>query len=168
MIPAVVAFLIFFPAKLDWTGDWVKMLPGFHAMVNSLTVVTLIAAVISVKKGNIQLHRNFMFTSLFLGILFLLSYIIYHSSVDSVRFGDIDHDGIVDDAELLKAGTSRVIYLVILLSHIVLSIVVVPFVLFAFYYALTNKIDKHKRMVKFTFPVLVVCFGHWSYSLHHD
>lgn len=152
LIPVVVAFLIFFPAKFG-AGGWVKILPAVHALINSLTVFTLLVALLAIKKGNIAVHRSFMFASLFLGILFLVSYILYHSNVPSVKFGDVNHDGVVDDIESAMAGTSRVVYLVILASHILLSILVVPFVLFAFYYALTNQIDRHKRMVKYTFPV---------------
>lgn len=151
-IPLVVAFLIFFPAKFG-AGSWVKLLPAVHAIINSLTVITLLAALLAIKKGNIAVHRSFMFASLLLGVFFLISYILYHSNVPSVKFGDINHDSVVDDAELVTAGTSRVIYLVILASHILLSILVVPFVLFAFYYALTNQITKHKKIVRFTYPV---------------
>lgn len=152
LIPVVVTCLIFFPAKFG-AGDWVKLLPGVHAIINSFTVFTLLAALIAIKKGNTVAHRSFMFASLFLGVLFLVSYILYHSNVPSVKFGDVNHDGVVDEIELAATGTSRVIYLVILASHILLSILVVPFVLFAFYYALTNQIPRHKKMVKFTYPV---------------
>jgi putative membrane protein len=153
LIPLIVAFLIYFPAKLGMAGDWVKFLPGLHATINSLTVLTLGAALIAIKNGKIKMHRSFMFASLFLGVLFLLSYVLYHSSVESVKFGDLNFDGKLSEEELTKAGTSRVVYLVILASHILLSILVVPFVLFAFYYALTNQIDRHKRMVRYTYPV---------------
>ena len=153
LIPLVVAFLIYFPAKLSFAGDWIKLLPGLHATINSMTVLTLGAALIAIKNGNIKIHRSFMFASLFLGVLFLLSYVLYHPSVESVKFGDLNYDGELSDQELLTAGTSRTVYLVILASHILLSILVVPFVLFAFYYALTNQIDRHKKMVKFTYPV---------------
>lgn len=153
LIPLIVAFLIYFPAKLNMAGEWVRILPGLHAVVNSLTVVTLISALIAIKNGNIKVHRQFMFASLGLGVLFLLSYVLYHSSVESVKFGDLNHDGELSENELIEVGTSRVVYLVILASHILLSILVVPFVLFAFYYALTDQIARHKRMVKFTYPV---------------
>ena len=153
LIPVVVAFLILFPAKLQFEGSWVKLLPGFHATINSVTVVTLIAALWSIKKGNIKLHRTFMFASLILGIFFLISYILYHSSQPSVKFGDINHDGMVSELELSQVGSNRMIYLVILASHILLSILVVPFVLLAFYFALTDQVERHKRMVKYTFPV---------------
>ncbi|WP_436516677.1 DUF420 domain-containing protein [Ekhidna sp. To15] len=152
LIPVVVAFLIIFPAKFG-AGDWVKVLPSVHAIINSLTVFTLLAALIAIKKGNMVTHRSFMFASLFLGVLFLVSYILYHSNVPSVKFGDLNHDGLVDEIESAAAGTSRVVYLVILASHILLSILVVPFVLFAFYYALSNQIVRHKKIVKYTYPV---------------
>lgn len=152
LIPLVVAFLIFFPGKLE-VGGWVKLLPGVHAGINSLTVVTLISALLAVKKGNVTLHRQFMFASLILGVFFLISYVLYHSSSPSVKFGDINHDFELSAEELEAVGSSRVVYLVILASHILLSIAVVPFVLFAFYYALTDQIEKHRKVVKFTFPV---------------
>ncbi len=153
LIPLVVAFLILFPTKLPLTGDWIKSLPGVHALINSITVFSLIGALISIKKGNVTAHRSFMFVSLGLGVLFLISYVLYHSSVDSVKFGDLDHDGILSASESEQAGSTRIVYLIILASHILLSILVVPFVLFAFYYALTNQITRHKKMVKYTYPV---------------
>ncbi|MEQ9403718.1 MAG: DUF420 domain-containing protein [Cyclobacteriaceae bacterium] len=153
LIPLVVTFLILFPAKLSFAGEWVKLLPGIHAGINTLTALILVGALIAIRKGNVKLHRTFMFSALFMGVLFLISYIIYHSSVESVKFGDINYDGILDDQERAAVGVSRVIYLVVLASHILLSILVVPFVLLAFFYALTDKIEKHKRMVKYTYPV---------------
>lgn len=153
LIPLVVAFLIFFPAKLSFAGEWVRMLPAVHATINSLTVVLLIAALVAIKNGNVSLHRSFMMTALFMGVLFLVSYILYHSSVESVKFGDLNHDGIVDVDELDAIGSSRLTYLILLASHIILSILVVPFVLLAFYYALTDQLTKHRKMVRFTYPV---------------
>lgn len=153
LIPIVVAFLILFPAKLSFAGDWVKVLPGLHALVNSITVVLLILALVAIKKQNIQLHRNLMFGALFMGVLFLVSYIIYHSSVDTVIYGDVNHDGVLSVEERGSVKMIRGIYLALLLSHILLSILVVPFVLLAFYYALVGKIDRHRKMVKYTYPV---------------
>lgn len=94
-----------------------------------------------------------MSSAFVLGSLFLISYIIYHATIDSTVFGDINGDGIVSEDELAEIGMLRRVYLFVLLSHILLSIVVVPFVLFAFYYSLTDKIEKHKKVVKFTFPI---------------
>lgn len=152
VIPLAVAALILLPQKIN-AGSWVYFLPDLNAVINSLTAVFLVVAVIMVKRGNIAAHRTFMTSGLALGFVFLLSYIIYHASVESVKFGDSNGDGILSEAELIAVNGSRGIYLFFLASHILLSIVVVPFVLFAFYYALSGKVEKHKKIVKFTFPV---------------
>jgi putative membrane protein len=153
IIPLAVAFLIFMPSKIDLFGNWVKLLPTINATINSCTALFLVLAVIMVSKGNIQAHRFFMSIAFVLGAIFLVSYIIYHASVDSTVYGDINGDGNLSPDEELLLGNSRNIYLFVLLSHIILSIVVVPFVLMSFYYSLTDKIAKHKRIVKYTFPI---------------
>lgn len=151
-VPLLVAFLMLFPGKIA-VGEWVEWLPSFHAIINSTSALLLVAALISIKNGKIQLHRTFMFAALLMGVLFLISYVIYHSSTESVKYGDLDHDGIVTELERERAGDSRSIYLLLLASHIFLSIFVVPFVLFAFYFALSGQIEKHKKLVKLTYPI---------------
>ena len=151
-VPLVVAALILLPQKID-AGSWVYFLPDLNAVINSVTTLLLIAAVFMVKRGNIVVHRALMLSALALGFLFLISYIIYHSSASSIKYGDLNVDGILSEAELNKVGGMRTIYLLTLFSHIILSIFVVPFVLFAFYFALTGKIERHKRIVKWTFPI---------------
>ena len=152
VIPLAVAALILLPQKID-AGSWVYFLPDLNAVINSLTSVLLILAFVMIKRGNIAAHRTLMLSGLVLGFIFLLSYIVYHASVDSVKFGDLNADGVLSEAEKLQVGGTRSIYLFFLASHILLSIVVVPFVLFAFYFALSGKIERHKKIVKFTFPV---------------
>lgn len=152
LIPVAVAVLIYLPGKLA-LGDWVKGLPAFNAVVNSLTAVLLISALIAVKNGHVKIHKQVMTTALILGVVFLLSYVLYHASVPSVKFGDLNHDGLLSNLELQQIQGSRTIYLSVLLSHIGLSIVVVPFVLFSFYFSLTGQIDRHKKVVKFSFPI---------------
>lgn len=152
IVPLLVALLLFSPLKLGLAG-WVKMLPSFNAMINSTTTVLLIAAFFAIKAKRIVLHRNLMLTSLTLGALFLVSYILYHSSTATTIFGDIDHNGTLDPSELAQLGNSRLVYLIILLSHIALSFAVVPLVLMAFYFALSDQIDRHKKIVRFTFPI---------------
>lgn len=153
-IPTVVAILLFAP--LNFVIDrqsWITYLPAFNAVVNSITSALLVGAFISIKKQKVELHRNLMLAALLMGTLFLVSYVIYHASTVSTVFGDLDHDGILSAEELALAGNSRAMYLFILLSHIGLSIVVVPFVLLAFYFALSGQIDRHKKIVRYTFPV---------------
>ena len=138
IIPVVVAVLLYLPNKGNM-GDWVKFLPHFNGMLNSTTVVLLLIGYVFIKSGNVSYHKTAMISSFILGSIFLISYIIYHASVPSTSFGG--------DAPL------KHVYYFFLASHILLSIVVVPFVLFAFYYALTGKIDRHKKIVKFTLPI---------------
>ena len=138
LIPIVVAILLFMPNKIDLFGDWAYKLPHFNAIINSLTSFFLILSFYMIKyKKNIKAHQNLNTASFILGSIFLVSYIIYHSSVESTSY----------------QGDQKVIYFSFLISHILLSIVVVPFVLFAFYYSLTKQIEKHKKVVKYTFPI---------------
>ena len=152
-IPVVVAILLFMPAKLELGASWATMLPGLNAVMNSSTALALIAGLIFIKRKNIMAHRLSMMTAFVLGSIFLVSYVLYHSTMEGTKFGDIDHDGIVSATELAAAGFLRNVYFFVLISHILLAIVVVPLVLLAFYFALSNKIERHKKIVKYTYPV---------------
>ncbi|WP_291728381.1 DUF420 domain-containing protein [Bernardetia sp.] len=142
-IPLVVAILLSpsIETKIDF-GFNTRILPHINAVFNSLTSLCLIAGFFAIKSKNIKLHRGLMMTAFVLSSLFLVSYVIYHASVPHTVFGG---EGIVKN-----------IYYVLLGSHILLSIVVVPLVLWAIYFAWTGKIDKHKKIVKWTFPI-------WTY-----
>lgn len=152
-IPVVVAILIFTPQKLALSGGWVDFLPHLNGILNSTTAVLLVIGLIFIKSKNIGYHKLCMSIAFTLGALFLVSYVIYHAAADSTIFGDANFNGTLEESEKEVIGGMRILYLVILLSHIVLAAIVVPFVLFAFYFALTNKIERHKKIVKFTFPI---------------
>ncbi|GAA5022956.1 putative membrane protein YozB [Marivirga lumbricoides] len=154
IVPALVAVLIFAPQKLEGAGDWVYVLPHLNAALNSITSVVLILGLFFILRKNIAAHKTMMSIAFGLGSLFLISYVIYHAAADSTIFGDVNGNGVLEEAE--KTGGimfQRGVYVIILLSHIVLAAIVVPFVLFAFYFALTNRVEKHKKIVKFTFPI---------------
>lgn len=153
VIPLTVALLLFIPGKLSVTGDWNLYLPHINGSINTITSLVLLFGFIMIKRENRELHKKAMITAFFLGVLFLISYILYHSTTSSTIFGDVNHDGILDQDETSLIGSARSIYLLILLSHILLAIVVVPLVLFAYYFALTDRLDKHKRIVRFTLPI---------------
>ena len=153
VIPMAVAILLFKPSELVKAGEWVRFLPTLNAVLNSTTAILLITAVVAVKNGKYTLHRNLMFICLTLGLTFLVSYVIYHSSTQSVIYGDFNANGVLEDFEKKQVGEMRYIYLFVLLSHILLSIVVIPFVLMAFYRALSGRIDLHKKIVRYTFPI---------------
>lgn len=137
-IPLAVAVLLGLPTKLD-LGDWVYVLPDVIGIINTLTALSLIAAFVAVKRKQIDLHKKFNGLAFVLGALFLVCYVIYHASAESTPFGG--------------DGASKYVYFFLLISHIALSIGVVPMVLLAFFYALNGMIDKHKKIVKFTFPI---------------
>ena len=153
IIPLAVAFLLFIPGKLSVSGNWNLYLPHINGSINSITSFVLLFGFIMIKRENRDLHKKAMITAFALGVLFLISYILYHSTTSSTIFGDVNRDGILDSDETALIGSLRSIYLLILLSHILLAIIVVPLVLFAFYFALTDKFDKHKKIVRFTLPV---------------
>lgn len=152
-IPLAVALLLFSPTKLSLEGGWVDFLPHLNGMINSATSLALIAGFIFIKQKKIQYHKTAMMIAFILGALFLVSYVIYHSSAESTVFGDSNGNGILEESEAISIGNMRAVYLVILITHIILAAVVVPFVLLALYYALTDKINKHKKIVRFTFPI---------------
>lgn len=153
VIPLTVALLLFIPGKLSVSGNWNLYLPHINGSINSITSLVLLFGFLMIKKDKQDLHKKAMITAFFLGVLFLISYIMYHSTTSSTIFGDLNRDGILDEDETLLAGSVRSVYLLILLSHILLAIIVVPLILFAFYFALTDKFDKHKRIVRFTLPI---------------
>jgi putative membrane protein len=145
--------LIFSPYKLSIPSYILPIFPLFNAVVNSITTLVLVAALIAIKNERIDIHRNLMLTAFGLGAVFLISYVIYHSSAPGTVFGDIDGNGQLSSSELESVSTSRAIYLFILLSHILLAIGVVPLVLLSLYFAWIQKFDKHRKIVKFAYPI---------------
>jgi putative membrane protein len=139
-IPVAVAVL--FSVKLKDFGIEVtplKFLPPIYATINGLTAVLLIAAVIAIKNGNRKLHENLMKSAIACSVAFLVMYVAYHMTADSTKFGG--------------EGFIKYLYYFILLTHISLSIIVIPLVLIAYVRALAKRFDKHKQITKFTFPI---------------
>jgi putative membrane protein len=153
-IPVVVAVL--FKVKLKDLGFEVTpltFLPPIYAAVNGITAVLLVAAVVAIKKGNRKRHELLMKLAIGCSVLFLGMYVAYHMTSDSVMFGDLNHDGILDLTEKASVGYIRLVYFFILFTHIVLSIVIIPLVLITYVRALASKFDKHKKIAKITFPI---------------
>lgn len=153
VIPLGIALLLFIPSKSDVNSSWVLVLPHLNGVLNSTTAVLLLAGFTFIRKKHINYHKTCMLIAFTLGSMFLVSYIIYHASAPSTVYGDINGDGILDASEKAMLGSMRMIYLIILLSHILLAIVVVPFVLLALFYALSKRFDKHKKIVRYTLPI---------------
>lgn len=154
LIPVVVAIL--FGVKLKDFGYNVaplSFLPPIYATTNGLTAVILIAAVVAIKNGKRKLHELLMTSAIALSVAFLVMYVAYHMTSVSAVFGDSNHNLILEDAEKLSVGSLRVFYLVILITHIILSIVIIPMVLITYVRALAQNFDKHKKISKITFPI---------------
>ncbi len=134
-------------------GFDVHLFAAFNAFVNATIAVLLVAALVAVKNGKYQLHKQIMMAALVLSILFLVSYIAHHLLAGEAKFGDADHDGIVTDAEKAAVGAVRTIYFIILITHIILAAIILPFILFTAYRALTAEFPLHKKLAKITWPL---------------
>jgi putative membrane protein len=140
--------------KLDVDlGFDVHLFAMANAFINATIAVLLVAALVAVKQKNYLLHKQLMMTALVLSVLFLLSYIAHHLFAGEAKFGDTNHDGLVSDAEKLAVGGTRLIYFVILITHIFLAAIILPFILFTAYRALTAEFPAHKKLAKITWPL---------------
>ncbi len=124
-----------------------------NAFINSAVVFLLIAGLATVKNKNFKLHKKIMLAALGLSVLFLVSYICHHLFAGEAVYGDTDGVKGLSDAETATVGNMRTIYLLILFTHIPLAGLALPFILFAAYRALTGEYEKHKKIVRFVFPV---------------
>ncbi|GEO09632.1 DUF420 domain-containing protein [Segetibacter aerophilus] len=140
--------------KLNYhPGFDVHIFAKFNAVINSCVAVLLIVALVAIKNGKYELHRNVMLGAMFLSVLFLVSYIAHHLLAGEAKFGDLNHDGLLDAQEKLQAGSTRVVYLLLLATHIVLAGIILPFILFTAYRALTGEWERHKKLAKYTWPL---------------
>lgn len=134
-------------------GFDVHIFAKINAVINLCVAILLIAALLSVKKKKYDLHKKLMMTAMVLSILFLVSYIAHHLLSGETRFGDVDHDGILSATEKAAVGSSRMIYYIILGTHIPLAGIILPFILLSAYRAFTGEFNKHKKLVRITWPV---------------
>ena len=143
------------------------IIPHSNAVINLATCVVMIWGLRLVRAGNIDGHRRAMLGASVLGLLFLISYVLYHYSGSSAIFGDSNMDGILGEQERNKVNFARPLYLVVLASHLLGAVAVTPFVLGALHYGLTGKIVLHKKTVRIAFPLwlYVTISGLVVYSL---
>ena len=149
---AAVVFLSKYKLNVDLGFD-VHVFAKTNAIINSLVAVLLLAGLFTAKQKKHELHKKIMLTAISLSVLFLLSYIAHHLLAGDTRYGDINHDGIVSLDEKTLAGNLRMVYYFILITHIPLAAIILPFILFTAYRALTGEYDKHKKLVRITWPV---------------
>ncbi|AOC94083.1 hypothetical protein BB050_00946 [Flavobacterium anhuiense] len=140
IIPVVVAIL--FGVKLKDFGvniEPLSFLPPIYATTNGITAVVLVWAVLAIKKGNQKLHERLMTFAIALSVAFLVMYVAYHMTSDSTKYGG--------------EGALRYIYFFILITHILLSIAIIPLVLITYVRALAQRFDRHRKIAKITFPL---------------
>ena len=140
LIPLVVAIL--FSVKLKDFGfdvEPLRFLPPIYATINGITALILIFAVVAIKRGNRLLHERLMTTAIGCSVLFLIMYVAYHMTSDSTSFGG--------------TGNIRYVYFFILITHILLSIAIIPMVLITYVRALAQKFDIHRKIARVTFPI---------------
>ena len=140
IIPVVVAIL--FGVNLRELGYDIKplsFLPPIYASVNAVTALVLVLAFIAIQNKKITLHKRLMQLAVSLSLAFLVMYVAYHMTSDSTKYGG--------------EGFVKYFYYIILITHILMSIIVIPFVLITYVRAITNNIERHKKIAKITFPL---------------
>lgn len=141
IVISVIVFLVVVMMrriKLE-TGIDFSFLPPFHSTLNGLASVTLLGALWFIKQRNVHWHRNLMITAMVLSVLFLLSYVTYHLTTPETPF--------------CKEGAIRYIYFFLLISHIILAAIILPFILFTFIRAITHQFDRHVKIARWVFPL---------------
>ncbi|OQP68071.1 DUF420 domain-containing protein [Niastella populi] len=149
---AAVVLLSRVKLEVDLGFD-VHFFAKLNALINSVVSVLLLAGLMVVRQGKYQLHKKIMMAALVLSVIFLVSYICHHLFAGETKFGDIDHDGLVSETEKALAGSKRTFYYIILATHIPLAGIILPFILFTAYRALTGEWPKHVKLAKITWPV---------------
>ena len=124
--------------KLDLGIDF-TFLPPVYSILNGITAVVLCIALYQVKQKNIVAHKRFMNLAVICSTLFLLCYVLYHITTPETKYGG--------------EGTIRYVYFFLLITHIILAAVILPFILFTYIRAYTNQIAAHKKMAKWVFPL---------------
>jgi putative membrane protein len=137
----------------DSFPSFIYKLPLLNAFLNGSCSVLLVASLLAIKKRNIELHKKLNLTAFLLSSLFLISYVTAHYFIPDTKFGDVDHNGVLEQMELTAVSGIRPIYLAILLSHIFLAVIVLPMILLSFYYALKDDRVKHKKITRFSYPI---------------
>jgi len=135
---ALLVVVIYGHGRAESAPAWVGWLPGLNAFLNATSAVFLVLAGLAIRRRAVALHARRMLGALFSSALFLVSYIVYHS--------------VHGDTKFTGTGAIRPIYFFILISHIVLSALVLPLIFSSFFYSLSGRFPAHKKISRYTFP----------------
>lgn len=161
ILTAVITLVIFGVVGLLGSGkipkpampEMVKSFPGTIAIINGITSLVLVFSFLAIKNKKVSLHKKLNLVAMILSLGFLVLYVATHFFIPDTRYGDTNHDGVTGLAEKTAAGATRIVYLVILISHITLAMVVFPMVLMSYYYGWKNDIKKHRKLTRYSFPL---------------
>jgi putative membrane protein len=142
--------LIPYPAIVP---SFTQYLPKLNAILNGTCSILLLISLYFIKNGNIAMHKRINILAFCLSSLFLVSYILFHYLAPETRFGDLDGDGKLSAEEIQAAGGIRYFYYSLLTSHIILAAGVLPLILLSFYRGLQMQVEKHKKLVRWAFPI---------------
>lgn len=148
----VLVGLMRMPQKLDIGIDF-SFLPPVHAALNSAVTVLLLLALVAIKKKNIALHVRSINLAMLISIAFLLCYVAYHFTTKETLYSDFNGDGEVSAAEKIQSGHWRSFYFFVLITHIVVAGISLPFICYTWMLGVTNQFSKHKKMAKWIFPM---------------
>ena len=140
IIPLAVAALFGINLqKMGYDVEPLSFLPPIYATINGLTAVCLVIAVSAIKRGNVKMHENLIKLCMVFSSLFLLMYVAYHMTSTSTSYGG--------------EGAIKYVYFFILVTHIILSIIIIPFVLFTFVRGIAGAYERHKKLARITYPM---------------
>lgn len=139
LVTAFLFWLIYVHAPSSSQSASFQFLPALEGVLNGSCAAALLAGFYFIRRGRITAHRNSMITAFALSVLFLICYVAHHALHGDMRFAG--------------AGTIRTVYLAILVSHILLSMVALPLVLITFFFALSKRFRQHRAIARFTLPV---------------
>jgi len=154
VIPVAVAALFGINLKkLGFDVQPLSFLPPVYAAINGLTAIILFAAVTAIKKGSRVLHERLVKVAIACSVCFLVMYVAYHMTSVSAVYGDVNGNSVLDDSEAANVGSMRYLYLFILLTHIALSVIIIPFVLITYVRGIDGDYERHKKISRITYPM---------------
>ena len=139
--------------------EFVYTLPLINALFNASAFVLLLLALRAIRRKQVEKHKILNLSAFVLSALFLISYVMAHFYLPETIYGDINHNGSLENEELQEVSFTRGLYLIILITHITLAAITFPLILLSFYYGLSRKMESHKKIVRWAYPLwLYVCF----------
>ena len=137
-VVVIVLVVLMRRVKIDLGFDF-SFLPPLHASLNAITAILLVLAFLQIKKKKIEVHKKLMITAMITSVLFLISYVLYHFTTEETRF--------------CKEGSIRYVYFFLLITHVILAGIILPFILITFNRGFLMVVEKHRKLAKWVYPL---------------